>query len=454
MRPRRRLHVDGRRCLARRDRLSPKLGIGVRKKNVFVPGLTDVQRRELETIRGAEEMNFRGLLSYDALVDVAAIDFGSLLSAAREELSAFPDEVDAIIPHWDFPVSVISPVLAEELGLPAPSLESILKCEHKYWSRLEQRRSVPECTPGFAAFDPFDDDALDSIDLDFPFWVKPVKSHSSQLGFEIRDAETFAQALQEIREEIRNVGDSFDAVLSRVDLPPELEEFGGNACIAEELVVGRQIAPEGSVHRGRFAVHGLFDMRKDADNTSFDRLTYPAQSTPASVRERAIEYTRRYMEHIGFDNGCFNSEFIWDEDSDRLWLIEFNTRISQSHSDLFAKVDGVSNHQVAVDIALDMEPRMPRGEGEYAVAGQFKIFHDQDAVVTKVPDEDSLLRLRSRYPGTVATLDVGPGERLSEMTGQDSYRYVLGKLYLGASDLDELDEKYENILEELDFEFS
>lgn len=75
-------------------------------------------------------------------------------------------------------------------------------------------------------------------------------------------------------------------------------------------------------------------------------------------------------------------------------------------------------------------------------------------MVTNVPDEGTLLKLRSRYPGTVATLDVGPGERLSEMTGQDSYRYVLGKLCLGASDLDELDEKYENILEELDFEFS
>lgn len=144
-------------------------------------------------------MSFRGLLSYEALVDVATIDFGSLLSAAREELSAFPDEVDAIIPHWDFPVSVISPVPAEELCLPAPSLESILKCEHKYWSRLEQRRSVPECTPGFADLDSFDDDARDSIDLAFPFWAKPVKSHSSQLGFETRDAKTFAQRLHRRR---------------------------------------------------------------------------------------------------------------------------------------------------------------------------------------------------------------------------------------------------------------
>ena len=84
-------------------------------------------------------------------VETEEIDFDALLERSRAELDAFDGSVDAIVTHWDFPTSVLGPVLATERGLPAPSLTSLLKCEHKYWSRLEQRRCVPEVVPGFVA---------------------------------------------------------------------------------------------------------------------------------------------------------------------------------------------------------------------------------------------------------------------------------------------------------------
>ncbi|RBP65438.1 ATP-grasp domain-containing protein [Brevibacterium sanguinis] len=422
-------------------------------KNIFVPGLTAVQREELESIAGSEEMRFHGLMDYDSLVKVTVVDFEKLLGEAREELGAFDGSVDAIIAHWDFPVSIIAPMLAAERGLPAPSLESLLKCEHKYWSRLEQLKSIPEVVPGFCAFDPFADDALDEISLEYPFWIKPVKAHSSDLGFMITNEDEFWDALEEIRSEIENVGDAFETVLERVDLPAELEELGGNACIAEQLVTGTQFAPEGSVAGGEFAVHGVFHMRKDEAGTSFDRLSYPTADVPAEVQERAIDVSRRFLEHIGFDNGCFNSEFMWDEETGALSLIEFNTRISQSHSEMFLKVDGVSNHQVAVAVALGRTPRMPDGKGEFDVAGQYMIFHDEDAVVTRVPGPEEIAEVEKRHPGTVVTLEIAPGDRLSQLPGQDSYRYRLGKIYLGAGDHAEMDEKYARILDELDFGF-
>ncbi|PBO28010.1 hypothetical protein CLM84_22600, partial [Streptomyces albidoflavus] len=33
------------------------------------------------------------------------------------------------------------------------SLESIVRCEHKYWSRLVQREVAPEAVPGFGLVD-------------------------------------------------------------------------------------------------------------------------------------------------------------------------------------------------------------------------------------------------------------------------------------------------------------
>lgn len=422
-------------------------------KNVFVLGLLDQQRGELETVSGAGDYAFHGLLDYQRLVGNADYVFEDLLAAARSELDAFDGSVDAIVAHWDFPTSVLAPILAAEHGLPSPSLESVLKCEHKYWSRLQQLESVPECVPAFASFDPFDDDALEKIDLDYPFWVKPVKAHSSSLGFEIQNKEEFAEAVRQIREEIGGIGDAFNEVLSRVTLPPELDHAGGNTCLAEQFITGTQAAPEGTVFNGRFHAHGVFDMYRDSTGTSIERLDYPAHTVPQEVQQRMIDVCERYLDHVGYDNGCFNAEFMWDEEQQKLWLIEFNTRISQSHSDLFAKVDGASNHEVAIDMALGQPPTMPHRKGPFAVASQCMIFHDEDAVVTKVPSDEDIARVEKMFPETLTRILAKPGDRLSELRNQASYRYILGDLYLGADSRDELVQRFDTALSELPFEF-
>ncbi|MGM7648653.1 ATP-grasp domain-containing protein [Nocardia sp. JW2] len=422
-------------------------------KNVFVPGLTELQRAEISTVEIPGGLRLHGLLDYDSLVKAEEFDFDELLDRARTELDAFDGTVDAIIAHWDFPTSVIVPILAAERGLPAPSLESVLRSEHKLWSRMLQRESVPECVPDFRAFDPFDPHALDSIDLDFPFWVKPVKAHSSQLGFEVHDAEEFAAATETIRAEIGRIADPFDQALARVTVPEDVRVAGGRTCLAEQIVTGTQAAPEGSMAAGEYRVHGVFDMRKDATGHSFAHLDYPARTVPESVRDTMIEVSERYLRHVGYDNGCFNSEFMWDADTGKLWLIEINTRISQSHSDLFVKVDGTSNHVVAIDVALGRTPEMPHRKGRFAVAAQCMVPRYEDGVVTRVPDESQIEALRRRFPDTVVNIDVAPGERLSELPNQDPYRYKLATLYLGAADHDELEQRYQDCLEALPFEF-
>jgi hypothetical protein len=186
--------------------------------NIFVLALDDLQRGELNTIEHADRYAFHGLLDHDSLIHDDRPDFEALLERAPAQLAAFPGSVDAIIAHWDFPTSVLAPILAADLGLPAPSLESVLTCEHKYWSRLEQARVAPDVVPDFAVFDPFDDQALDAIDLDYPFWVKPVKAFASQLGFEIHGPEELHDAVTTIRAEIGRFASSFDAALAREEL--------------------------------------------------------------------------------------------------------------------------------------------------------------------------------------------------------------------------------------------
>ena len=422
-------------------------------KNIFVPGLTDLQRGELGTVEVPEGFTLHGLLDYESLVSADSFDFDALLERADKELDSFEGSVDAIIAHWDFPTSVLVPVLAAERGLPSPSLESVIRSEHKLWSRILQREVVPECVPTFDAFDPFDPEALDKIDVPFPFWVKPIKAHSSQLGFEVSNAEEFASATARIREEIGRIASPFDQALAHVDVPAEARAAGARTCLAEQIVTGTQAAPEGSIFQGEFGVHGVFDMRKDEAGHSFDHLDYPARTVPPEVQQQMIDVTERYLRHTGYDNGCFNSEFMWDAETGKLWLIEVNTRISQSHSDLFAKVDGASNHAVAIDVALGRRPRMPHRQGEFAVAAQCMVPRYDDGIVTRVPSESEIAALQARFPGTVVRIDVRPGTRLSDLPNQDAYRYKLATLYLGASGHDELEQRYRDCLEALPFEF-
>lgn len=409
--------------------------------NVFVPGLTRRQRDELHTVDLGGDVRFHSLLDVDSLTNAEYLDFQSLLRRARSELDSFDGTVDAIVPHWDFPTSVLAPMLAAERSLPAPSLESVVSFEHKFWSRLIQRRAVPDAVPRFVAFDPFDPEVERSgVELPFPFWVKPVKSHSSQLGFEIRGQDEFVAALRIIRSEIRSVGDAFDEVLALLDVPEEVRGVTGTSCIAEEIIAGAQAAPEVSMFRGEFVVHGFFDMPRSEDGHSFERLCYPAGAVPVEVQDRMLAATESVLREARFDNGCANAEFMWDAERDRISMIEVNTRISQSHSELFVKVDGASNHEYATAVALGRRPIPGARRGRFGAAAKHLIGVHADGVVRAVPTDADIARLRAELPDTVVQVDVSPGDRLSRLPDQDPYRFVLATVYLGADDYAGLDD--------------
>jgi hypothetical protein len=116
--------------------------------NIFVVGLEPFNRALLKSIDPDERYAFINLLPYDVAVRPRSGRFNlrELLEAAEERLAEFGGPrrgADAIIAYWDFPSSVIAPILCHRHGLPGPSLESVAKCEHKYWSREEQSRGVP-----------------------------------------------------------------------------------------------------------------------------------------------------------------------------------------------------------------------------------------------------------------------------------------------------------------------
>jgi biotin carboxylase len=424
------------------------------RKNVFVVGLNEFNLSLLRRLRGAENYDFHGLLDPAEVYDTEVFPIADMLRRAEEQLRAFDGSIDAIAGYMDFPVSTMLPILCEKFGTRTVSLEALLKCEHKYWSRVCQREAIPEHIPQFRAFDPFDDAALGKIGLGFPFFVKPIKSSGSRLGFRIDKPEDFAEAIERFRAEINLIAEPFDYILEQADMPEDVRTINGHYCIAEEIIGGRQCTVEGYVYDGEVHCFGIVDSIRYSQVLSFFRYEYPSQ-LPEQVQRRIHDVSDRIMKHVGYDNSAFNIEYFWDETSNRLWLLEINTRVSQSHSDIFEKVDGVSNQQTTIDLALGQRPNMPHREGRFPIAAKFfhRVFHG-DARVDRAPTKDEIEAIEQEFPGTRIFPQVEQGMRLSELVEQDSYSYALAYIYLGANDQQTLLANYYKVLERLHFEFS
>ncbi|MFP4033746.1 MAG: acetyl-CoA carboxylase biotin carboxylase subunit family protein [Desulfococcaceae bacterium] len=421
------------------------------KKNIFAIGLDDHNREELQTIRQAESIEFHSLLSVEEVKRTDRYPMEDLMEKAEAQLDAFDGSIDAIIGFWDFPVSLMIPLLCERYGTIGPSLESVLKCEHKYWSRVEQRRWLGPHVPRVNPVNPFADDPFATVDLPFPFWLKPVKAYSSLLGFRVENRGDFDRAMAKVRDGIGRFAEPFNYFLSRVSPPKEVAEVDGHWCVAEEISRGAQCTQSGFAFQGDIHTYGLIDTHYYAEADSIFRFRYPSDFSPEMERKMA-EISTNIMARIGVENTPFNVEYFYDRDQDRLQILEINPRISQSLADLYAKVDGNANHQVLVDIATGERPKIRRGEGPHRVAAKclHRVF--RDGVVKRVPDESDLRKVREAFPGTVVQVTVEPGRRLSELTDQDSYSYKLAMIYMGAKDDETLLENYDRCVEMLNFE--
>jgi hypothetical protein len=259
----------------------------VTARNLFVLGLDDDNRRLLELVLEPHE-RLHKLLGYDEVRGVERFPFDKLLETTRSRLDDFTGDVHAITSLLDFPATELVPVLAAEQGVPGPSLEAVLRCNHKYWSRLAQREAAPANVPPFAAFDPWDAEAFDTLGFDPPMWVKPVNAYRSHLGFRVVDRKEFEEACVAFREELPKLAEPLEEVLERAELPEEIARFGGNASLAEGLIGGRQCTLEGFVHAGDVVVYGVVDSVRSPNRSSFSRYQYPS-SLPPDVCDRLAD---------------------------------------------------------------------------------------------------------------------------------------------------------------------
>lgn len=419
---------------------------------MFVLGLEPFNLALLEKLEDERDVEFHEALSAEESVNITE-PFGlmDLVTTAEERMDRY-GPADAVLNYWDFPGSVIGPLLCQRNGLPGPSLESVAALEHKYWARQAMAEATPHANADFCAVDPFAERPREQIEIDYPFWVKPFVSHSSYLSFKVETEEQLDKAMTVMRDGIELFGNPFNEFLEKVDLPESIRGIGGNHCIAEKSVAAdQQITLEGYVHDGETNVYGVVDsVREGGVGSSFSRYQYPSDA-PRPVVERMCDATARLLDHVGYDNAAFNAEFFYDGETDRISLLEVNTRLSKSHAPLFEDVDGMSHHKVGLDLALGLRPQMPRARGDWPKAAKFMLRFFQDGQIERVPSQTEIHHMQTRYPEALVQVLVDKGQRLSHLAFQDSYSFEIADIFIGGESNEELLAKYADLMENLPF---
>ncbi|NLS09460.1 hypothetical protein HGQ17_05440 [Nesterenkonia sp. MY13] len=226
--------------------------------NIFVLGLDELNHQALKKLPGAENYTFHQLLTFDELQG-GSIAVNELLEEAERRLEDFDGSIDAIVGYWDFPVTAMVPILADRYGLPSANLKGIVTVEHKYWSRVEQQRVADEEVPGFGLIDLNDEEARLPEGVNYPAWIKPIKSTSSEGAYRVTDDAELQEAVAEEREVVDRMGGGFNEVLERLELPDEIAEIGGSAAMMEEEASGSMLTVEGFSYQGEVEVYGVID---------------------------------------------------------------------------------------------------------------------------------------------------------------------------------------------------
>jgi hypothetical protein len=295
--------------------------------------------------------------------------------------------------------ALLAALLAERRGLPGPTPEALMACQHKPTSRELQRRAAPEATPAFAILDgdaPFDP----------PFFVKPVVGRLSQNVYRIDDLSD----LSEVR-----ANEAYTARYARIAAlapgkPPDARGF-----IAEELLSGEEVTLEGYVSGGRATTIGVTDSVKYPGTLSFERFEYPSRLSEERQADLS-DIAAGVLRELAFDAGFFNVEFFVRDD-EPAQIIEVNGRIASQFAPLVQGLHGRSTYEALFQLACGEDPRweagLPHG---FSVSYAMRVF--EDAFVEAVPDPEDGLEILVR-----------PGLALSEQGQNDPQSYRLAILY-------------------------
>lgn len=320
--------------------------------------------------------------------------------------------------------ALLAALLAQRRGLPGPTPEALIACQHKPTSRERQRRAAPEATPEFAPLD-------GPIPFEVPFFVKPVVGRLSQNAYRIDDLSDLL-GLQE--------NDTYTTRYARIAALAGADPAIVHGFLAETLLTGDEVTLEGYVSGGVVTTIGVTDSVKYPGTLSFERFEYPSK---LSEEQQATlsEVAERVLPALEFDGGFFNVEFFVPESGPEQ-IIEVNGRIASQFAPLVQSLHGRSTYDALFELACGDDPAWRTGIPDgVAVSYVMRVF--EDAFVEGVPDPEEGLEVMVR-----------PGLFLSEQGQNDAQSYRLAILYGSGETREEAVQRCRERAESLNFQLA
>lgn len=419
---------------------------------VICPTARDRAHFSRPEIRTAYHLEFRGT---DEATHEPGFDGLQFLNETIRMVQGRREAFQAVVGIDDFPACMMAALLAETLGFPSPSFESLFLCQHKYYSRVRQREVIPEATPRFHVIDIARDPVASDLPLSFPVFIKPAKSYLSILARRIDTLRDLAQAVAEARQRLAPVAEMFDALVGVSPLDPRFRTVPASALLLEDLLSGHQVTLDGYAYGGQVVPLGVVDSFFFPGSLSFERFEYPSR-LPAGVQERMADVAKRVIRHVELDRTFFDIEFFYREEDDSIWLIEINGRMSSQFAPLYRMVDGIDLYAMQLEMALGRDPGgrevwgPARNRG--LVSASFVMRSFENGAVRRIPSGEDIQRLERRFPEAFVEILVREGEKLSdELQDDESYRYAL--VDLAAEDRKALLKRCDEAKNFLPFEF-
>lgn len=374
--------------------------------------------------------------------DAVIIDFLRTGKRSNKKIDYYPErtlaylieqaeknKIAGVFSTRDYPGSTFGYLVANHLKLNSPAIEPVLLCQNKYLSRIAQQKYVPEATPPFWLYE----NGIEKK-LPYPVFAKPVKSNFSVGCTPIHDQQALKYYVNK-----SVLPDSFFSQFNWFMESFTSFQLPKSTILLEECLSGVQTTLEGFVCNNQVVCIGITDSIMLPNGISFKRFEYPS-SLAIDVQHRMETIAQTFMQAIGFNNGFFNIEFMYNPTTNEVHIIEVNPRFASQFADLYEKVDGVNGYELLLQIVTGAQPIVKKNKGKYNIAASCVLRVFEDKKVKTVPTKKDWDNFYTEFPDARGYIYAKPGIQLSDLY-QDGKSFRYGLIHLGARDRQELLEK-------------
>ncbi len=320
-----------------------------------MPLINAAKKHGLQVICVTPDGDYPGIKAADKVLFHDARDAEFVLEAARRE------QIDGIIS--DQAEIFVRPVayVAEKLGLPGNGYETACLYTDKHLMRKRSKELGLATIESYVVREP--DEAVRIFrSLNGTAIIKPVDNCSSRGISKIRsEAE-----LMEKWDEAKQYSESGDIIVERFVEGPQFE--------VDSIAVNGHVRVLMYADLNEFSIPNVF--------SSASRL-YPSEADPLTV-ERLLAYSNRINEGFGMKQGISHNEYIMDEKTGEIYLIEAALRGGGTYiASHIAKLEtGLDTADFLVKTALGQLDDVPDFEMNKCHAGYACFYLPQGRIVS------------------------------------------------------------------------